>query len=184
MQCLSGYLTSQARSMRCGLSRAASLLVPMPAPASSAWATSRISVGCDLPGPRQAQLDGWHFHANVWSPCTITTAWSGSVAIFSVLRWPDRVRLRADGRVPIEPAGPEVGRRRGWRVEVRDGALPSRRRAGGLCTGADEGPLVRSRRDAHRDAVALLACSGPQYGGTTPFPRARVKADASGCAPR
>jgi hypothetical protein len=111
MQCLSGYLTSQARSMRCDLSRAASLLVPMPAPASSAWATSRVSVGCDLPGPRQAQLDGWHFHANVWSPCTITTAWSGSVAIFSVLRWPGpcassgrRTRPDRAGRAGGRPA--------------------------------------------------------------------------------
>jgi hypothetical protein len=46
------------------------VLVPGPAPASAASATSRTS-GISPRGPRQAHLDGFDLHANVWVPTPI-----------------------------------------------------------------------------------------------------------------
>jgi hypothetical protein len=73
---------------------------------SGAAATSRTSGTLPLRGPRQAQLDGFALHANVWVPPN-NRARLEQLCRY-LLRPPiaqDRVRLRPNGRVLVASAG-------------------------------------------------------------------------------
>ena len=84
-------------------SRARRPRLPAPAPASAASATSRTFGHVTSRGPRQAQLDGFDLHANIWVPPN-NRARLEQLCRY-LLRPPlaqDRVRLRPDGRVFVE----------------------------------------------------------------------------------